>query len=166
MTAKSIATLFLPNGPLLFTYPSHKPTKLCSRPDKKITQRKSISKASTFPGRHTTGCSYLSNISKSKCHWLSNTKGFTVHLPAITVLFPSSTTRGSRDSDESITFPSISLPCTVTHTTGGTRWWHDRKILRDFTAGLESFGAYFMRRRKHTNIVVWCLFIALKPTCK
>lgn len=32
------------------------------------------------------------------------------NLPAITVLFPSSTTRGSRDRDESITFPSISLP--------------------------------------------------------
>lgn len=33
-----------------------------------------------------------------------------VNLPAITVLFPSSTTRGSRDRDESITFPSISFP--------------------------------------------------------
>lgn len=32
-----------------FTYPSQTPTKLCSRPDKKITQRESMSKASTFP---------------------------------------------------------------------------------------------------------------------
>lgn len=52
------------------------------------------------------------------------TKRFTVNLPAMTVLFPSSTTRGSLDSDESITLPSNSLPSTVKHAIWVVTLWH------------------------------------------
>ncbi len=134
LKSKFIAKLFLPSGLLLLTYPSHTPTRLCSRPDKEITERKSISRASTV-----TGTRQAADISQT-CHWASDTERFTAHLPAMTVLFPSSTTRGSRDRDESITFPSISLPWTVTHAMRGTRWWH-------FTASFVwicAFGGYFI----------------------
>lgn len=66
--------------------------------------------------RHTTSCSHLLSVTKSQCHWFNNTactQRLAVNLPAMTVLFPSSTARGSLDSDESITFPSISLPWSV-----------------------------------------------------
>lgn len=87
------------------TYPSQTPIKLCSRPDEETNTVSAVSKLAQE--RQLTKIT-----SRPKSHRFRETDRFS-YLPGMTVLFPSTTTRGFMDNEESITFPSISLPQTT-----------------------------------------------------